>query len=162
MSSSFKSFGMLAVLALLASGAQGADVEINHGGALGVGAGLGQPLGVTGKFWFSSLSAVDAMMGYHVDDNFDVHADYLLHAYPFTGVPNGKLPLYVGLGGRILAGDDTQFGLRIPLGLSYLCERTPIELFAEVAPVIRLNGISASVDGMVGIRLYTAYLSSVH
>src|SRR5882762_173043 len=48
---------------------------------LGVGVALGQPMGVTGKYWLTSSSALDGMMGYHFNHNFDAHADYLWHSF---------------------------------------------------------------------------------
>ena len=129
--------------------------DIARSGSLGIGTALGQPMGVTGKLWLSNMAAIDAMMGYHFSDNFDIHADYLLHSYAFTHVDQGSLPLYFGLGARVLAGDDTQFGIRIPFGGSYLMASQRIEIFAEIAPVIDLTDLGADVDGMVGIRLYT-------
>ena len=129
--------------------------DLNRQGNLGLGIEVGQPIGVTGKLWLSDMSAVDAAMGYHWNHNFDVHADYLLHTNTFTSTMNGTLPLYVGLGGRVLAGDDTQFGLRIPFGISYLWRPHTIEFFAEIAPIVDLSNFGADVDGSVGIRLYT-------
>lgn len=129
------------------------SAEINRAGALGVGLGLGQPMGVTGKFWLSPNSAVDAMMGYHFGDNFDLHGDFLYHVYPFAPQQSG-LPIYIGAGARILAGDDTQFGIRLPFGISYFLPEHRMELFAEIAPVIVLTDIDAAVDGMIGVRIY--------
>jgi len=104
-------------------------------------------------------TALDAMAGYHFNSNFDIHADYLWHSFSSFSVSSGRMPFYFGLGGRILAGDDTQFGARIPLGVSYLFPTQPLEAFAEVAPVIKLApGIGADVDGLVGIRVYINYV----
>ena len=48
---------------------------------VGFGVQLGQPMGVTGKYWLSSTTAVDGFMGYHFNSNFDIHADYLWHTF---------------------------------------------------------------------------------
>jgi hypothetical protein len=150
-------FLVLAGLALSLWSADGwaAAGEINRNGSLGLGAEFGQPIGATGKYWFSEMSAVDGALGYHFNHNFDLHADYLAHLYVLSGGSNAQLPLYGGLGARILAGDDTQFGLRIPLGISYLLMPHRLEIFAEVAPVIDLSNIGVDVDGVVGLRLYS-------
>src|SRR5947209_8518661 len=71
---------------------------------LGVGIQLGQPMGVTGKYWLNSTSALDAFMGYHFNHNFDMHADYLWHTYSSFNVDNGRMPFYFGLGGRVNFG----------------------------------------------------------
>jgi hypothetical protein len=122
---------------------------------LGFGFALGQPMGVTMKYWTTSTSAVDAMMGYHFNGNFDVHADYLVHSYSSFDVSNGRLPIYAGLGARILLGNDSQLGMRLPVGASYLPTGNAIEAFVEIAPVIRLvTKLGIDVDGLVGLRFY--------
>jgi hypothetical protein len=131
-----------------------ASTDLNRAGSLGLGIELGQPIGITGTLWVSDMSAVDATMGYHWNHNFDAHADYLVHTNALTPTMNGTLPVYAGFGARILAGDDTQFGLRIPFGISYFWREQHLEFFAEIAPVIDLSNIGADVDGSVGIRLY--------
>lgn len=140
------------------STAQAANSRVGNKEDLGVGIALGQPTGLTGKYWLSSTSALDATLGYHFNDNFDIHADYLLHTFSSFDVTDGRLPWYIGLGGRILAGDSTHFGMRLPLGVSYLRTSDPIELFAEVAPVVKLSDLGFDIDGLVGVRLYLNYL----
>jgi hypothetical protein len=126
---------------------------------LGFGFAAGQPMGVTAKYWLSSTSGVDAFMGYHFNSNFDMHADYLLHTYSSFNFSEGRLPLYIGVGGRVLLGNDSQLGLRIPIGASYLLPTSPVEIFAEVAPVIQLvTSIGADIDGQIGFRVYINYL----
>src|SRR3982751_3790765 len=98
-------------------------------------------------------------MGYHFNHNFDTHIDYLWHSFSSFNVASGRLPFYAGAGARVLLGDSSQLGLRLPLGLSYLFPNDPIETFAEVAPVVRLtSGIGADIDGLVGVRFYINYL----
>lgn len=128
--------------------------DLNASGSLGLGMELGQPIGATGKLWLSNISAVDAGLGYHFNHNFDVHADFLVHSFALGHIGDGDLPLYAGLGARVLVGDDTQFGLRIPLGAAYFLRPNRVELFAEIAPVIDLSNIGGDVDGLVGIRIY--------
>ena len=126
---------------------------------LGLGLQLGQPMGVTGKYWLSSTLAVDGFMGYHFNNNFDTHADVLWHSFSSFNVASGRLPFYIGMGGRIFGGDDTQFGIRLPIGVSYLTPSQPLELYAEIAPVVKIApGIGADIDGAVGIRLYINYV----
>jgi hypothetical protein len=99
------------------------------------------------------------MMGYHFNSNFDFHADYLWHTFSSFNVSSGRLPFYLGLGGRVLLGDDSQLGVRFPLGASYLFASDPLELFAEVAPIMKLtSGVGFDMDGLIGIRLYINYL----
>lgn len=126
---------------------------------LGLGTELGQPMGVTAKYWLNSTLAVDAAMGYHFNSNFDMHSDILWHTFSSFAMTNGRMPFYAGLGGRVLLGNDSQFGLRLPLGASFLPATDPIEIFIELAPVIQVApSLGADIDGIVGIRLYINYL----
>ena len=147
---------------LLLAGSISAHAMTSRVGAaqdLGIGTELGQPMGVTAKYWLDSTMAVDGAMGYHFNHNFDMHADVLWHSFSSFEVTNGRLPFYAGLGGRILAGNNSQFGIRLPFGASYLPSNNPIELFAEIAPVVQIaTSLGADIDGVVGFRVYINYL----
>jgi hypothetical protein len=126
---------------------------------LGFGPQLGQPMGVTAKYWLDSTLAVDGFMGYHFNSNFDTHVDFLWHSFSSFNVASGRLPFYLGAGARILGGNDSQLGVRLPLGVSYLFPSQPLEAYAEVAPVIKVApGIGIDIDGAVGVRLYINYI----
>src|SRR5882724_8523244 len=151
----------LAVFAGLLAGTPALAITSRVGAAqdLGIGTELGQPMGVTAKYWLSSTLALDGAMGYHFNSNFDMHSDVLWHSFSSFNVSNGRMPFYLGVGGRVLLGNDSQLGLRLPLGVSYLSSNNPIELFAEIAPVIQLvTSIGLDIDGVVGIRYYINYL----
>jgi hypothetical protein len=150
------------VLGLISSvtlSAQATSSKVGNTDDLGVGFALGQPMGATAKYWLSPTIAVDGAMGYHFNGNFDAHGDYLWHSFSSFYVASGRLPFYIGVGGRVLLGDDSQFGLRVPLGISYLFPNDPVEGFAELAPVVKLaKGVGADIDGVVGVRVYINYL----
>ncbi len=116
-------------------------------------------MGVTAKYWMNSTLAVDGVMGYHFNHNFDMHSDVLWHSFSSFNISNGRLPFYAGVGGRVLLGNNSQLGIRLPFGASYLSSNDPIELFAEIAPVVQIaTSLGFDVDGVVGIRLYINYL----
>jgi hypothetical protein len=149
----------LGVLGFSSVPGQAISSRVGSADDLGVGVALGQPIGATAKYWLSPSIAVDAMAGYHWNHNFDMHADYLFHSFSSFNVSSGRLPFYTGLGGRVLLGDDSQFGFRIPIGASFLSASEPIELFSEIAPVIKItSGVGLDIDGLVGIRIYINYL----
>ncbi len=126
---------------------------------LGLGTQLGQPMGVTAKYWLNSTLAADAALGYHFNGNFDMHSDILWHTFSSFDMSSGRLPFYAGLGGRVLLGGNSQFGIRLPLGVTFLPSTDPIELFAEVAPVVKIApDLGMDIDGVVGIRIYINYL----
>src|SRR5260221_10518901 len=124
-----KSIVTVVLLAALTAGKPAHAVTSRVGSAqdLGIGTELGQPTGVTAKYWLSSTLAVDGAMGYHFNSNFDMHSDVLWHSFSSFDVSNGRLPFYVGLGGRVLFGDDSQFGARLPIGVSFLSSNQPME-----------------------------------
>lgn len=89
------------------------------------------------------------------DDRLEIHADHLWHFDLNMNRMEGRLPLYVGLGGRLLTGHDARLGVRIPFGISYLFAQVPIELFGEIAPLLDVTPDSdTSVNGGVGVRFY--------
>jgi hypothetical protein len=151
-------FALLVALGL-ANLSEAVTSRVGSAQDLGIGFGLGQPLGVTGKYWLSSTAAVDAFAGYHFNSNFDLHADYLVHSFSSFNVQSGRLPFYAGLGARINLGDDSHLGMRFPLGASYLFPSDPMEFFVEIAPVLKLiTHVGADVDGIIGLRIYINYL----
>ncbi|OGR89430.1 MAG: hypothetical protein A2992_03405 [Elusimicrobia bacterium RIFCSPLOWO2_01_FULL_59_12] len=153
-------FGLiLSVIGFWARPARAVSSQVGAAEDLGVGIALGQPIGVTAKYWLSSSLAVDGAAGYHWNSNFDMHADYLWHSFSSFHLSSGRLPFYLGLGGRVLLGDDSQFGARFPLGASFLLPHDPIEFFAELAPVVKLtSGLGLDIDGLLGVRLYINYM----
>lgn len=126
-------------------------------GDFGAGGIVGSPTGLSAKYWLNSRDAFDAAVAWHFGhvDQLQLHSDYLYH---YT-VPNlstrGRLPLYFGGGLRVLAGDDSSAGIRFPLGASFLFPEAPVEVFAEIAPVLEFApDTEGSLDGGVGVRFY--------
>jgi len=149
----------LACVSVLGPSSPAITSRVGAGQDLGFGLQMGQPMGVTGKYWLDTTTALDGFAGYHFNHNFDMHADYLWHSFSSFNVQDGRMPFYLGLGGRVNLGDDSNFGMRLPLGLSYLFSTQPLEFYAEVAPVVRLlKNIGIDIDGAVGLRVYVNYL----
>jgi hypothetical protein len=127
-------------------------------GDFGLGAMFGAPTGLSLKYWLNNTSAMDGGLAWHFGDDarFQVHSDYLWHInVPNWDVPNGRLPVYVGAGLRVLAGDHPEAGIRIPVGLSYLVAKAPVEVFAEIVPVVEFApDTSGELDGAIGVRFY--------
>jgi len=104
----------------------------------GVGAMLGEPLGGSFKAWLSDSTAIDGGVGYanYDDGGLQLHTDYLFHNFDLFSAGSGRLPLYYGIGARIKFADDTHVGLRGPVGVSYMLDNAPVDIFAEVAPIL--------------------------
>jgi hypothetical protein len=123
-------------------------------GRFGVGVIFGEPTGVSLKYFITDTIAVDGGVGwaFHHHTDLHLHSDILWHDFDLIPVPEGKLPLYFGVGVRLKVEDhaDDRFGIRVPVGVSYLFERLPIDIFAEIAPVLDLapstrGGLTAGV-----------------
>ena len=48
-------------------------------GRLGIGIILGDPNGISMKFWQSQRTAIDLALAWDFDDYFHIHGDYLYH-----------------------------------------------------------------------------------
>lgn len=140
-------------LALILLAAPG-GLRAQKAGDVGVGVILGDPTGLSGKYWLDDRNALDAGLGFSGD--FALHADYLRHIWDLWPQPvKGKLPAYLGLGARLEASDDPEFGIRAVGGTAYWLPRHPIEVFLEIAPVFRLApSADVGFDAGIGLRYY--------
>ena len=123
-------------------------------GKLGLGVVLGAPTGFAGKFWTGSRTAVDAALGF---GDISLQATYLWHSWDVFPQPDeGRLPAYLGLGGRIKdTEDDTKAGLRTVAGVAYILPGDPVEVFIELAPVFNVAPkADVDIDGGIGLRYY--------
>jgi len=127
---------------------------------LGLGVIVGEPTGPSFKVWTGNNTAIDGALAWSLDQNNDLHmhADYLIHDFSVAKVDKGRLPLYYGIGGRILFHDgnqDDEVGVRIPVGLAYLFANSPLECFFEVVPIVNLvPDTELDFNGGVGIRYF--------
>jgi hypothetical protein len=126
---------------------------------LGLGIVFGEPTGISLKSFISETDAMDAAVAWS-RDSLHLHADYLVHRYDVLHAGSDGLPIYFGIGCRLKfdEGDDdsdVQVGLRIPLGIAYWFKGTPIEVFAEIAPLMDLlPDTDAEFNAGIGIRYY--------
>jgi len=126
-----------------------------HG--FGVGAILGEPLGFSFKAWLSDRTALDAAVAhsFYDENGWQIHTDYLWHNYDLFSGGGNRIPLYYGIGGRIKFADDTEFGVRLPVGVSYMLDRVPVDVFGEVAPIFGVApGLRFDFSAAVGARYW--------
>lgn len=131
----------------------------NNSKDLGVGFMVGEPTGLTLKSWTGGGNAIDVGVAWSFGryDAISIQADYLWHNYNvFSEVDEGSLPLYYGIGGRLVLGEnDSYIGARVPVGLNYLFEDAPVGLFIEAAPIINVApSTDFDIDGTLGARFY--------
>ncbi len=139
--------------ALLLAGAASA-----YAGGFGLGIILGEPVGISFKQWLTERNAIDAAAAWSFGNvsAFHVHMDYLYHGPLGVDIDHGGLLYYVGIGGRLKATEgDSRIGIRVPLGLDYVFDDTPIDIFFEVAPILDLApSTDFRMNGSLGLRYF--------
>jgi len=131
----------------------------------GIGIILGEPTGLSMKFWTSSNTAVDiaAAWSFINGSAVHVHADYLYHNFKLVKLDYDTLPFYIGIGGRIKFGEhdngddhqDYRIGVRIPVGLEFLPSKIPFDFFIEIAPLLDLiPNTDLNFNGGIGFRYF--------
>lgn len=150
-----------AVCLIMAAGATAA-----REGESGIGLTLGDPTGVSGKYWLGEETAVDAAAAWSLDDDrFNLHADYLLHSFDRTKQEQTPWAFHYGIGARVRFpednngkgndDDDATIGVRVPLGLDVYPSRLPLEFFLEIAPVMDLAPeTDLDIEFGIGARFY--------
>lgn len=134
-----------------------AAAESRDKGDFGLGLILGDPAGINMKYWTGRTTALSAAFAWSVGDEKDflAHVDCLFHDFGLFKVKSGLLGAYYGVGARLRTNEKTRIGIRIPLGVNYIFERAPVEVFFEVAPLLDvIPKTEGDVQGGVGVRLY--------
>ncbi len=159
--------GLLTILAPSAILAQGPQ-----GKSFGFGIILGTPLGATVKLWTASDQAFVGDIGASYFGPLRVQADYIWH---FDVFHSSIVKMYSGPGLALAFGQaephgpfyDNRFfddepgathlgvGARVIVGLNIIPRRTPVEIFAELGPLIAfVPNVGVGLDGGIGIRFY--------
>ena len=123
----------------------------------GIGIILGEPTGISLKKWFSGQSAIDGAIAWSFggENSFHLHADYLYHNFNMFDVESGQLPLYFGAGLRFKTEPEATLGVRFPVGICYIFEKAPLDIFLELGPVLNLiPDMEFSFTGSIGARFY--------
>ncbi len=137
---------------------------------LGVGVMIGNPDGIIVKYWINSTMALDAGLGATVGVTttdsegkkknegtiFRLHGDVLFHN--FNRIESTEeFPVYYGVGAYLSSGGggDDIFGARAVLGLEYIVQQAPLDLFFELAPMVQLKpSVGIGVGASIGARYY--------
>lgn len=141
----------------------------------GLGIMLGEPTGISAKYWISGENALDfglAWGGLGREGGYlHLHGDYLFHNFSLINVGSGKLPLYFGPGLRFRSWSNDRYwnngrwnesrnghmrlGVRFPVGLAYLFDGAPVDTFFELVPTLDLiPSTSFDLDLAVGVRYW--------
>ena len=109
----------------------------------GLGLMIGAPTALSGKWFYGSSTAFDFGIGvyrrWRDRDGLHFHFDHLWHPVSIASNSSFELPLYLGLGARVLDFDDgggNALGLRAPVGVAFDFNNVPLDIFIEVALVV--------------------------
>ena len=165
--SALKNFGTIILFFLILSffNANSAFPQTRQFGA---GIIIGEPTGISLKYWLSGESALDLALAWSFsgDDSFHLHGDYLIHNFGLIQIPKGRLPLYYGIGARYRSHEEKHrrndnrhseniFGVRVPVGLAYLFADITLDIFLEIVPVVNLiPDTDFNLDFALGARYF--------
>ena len=150
---------------------------------IGLGLELGAPTGINGKYFLGGTVAVQGGIGvirqwYRYEDALHAHAELVWHPVLLHRGRGVEIPLHLGVGARLLdqegycwdgndwfrCDNDTHIGVRAPVGVSFLLQRVPMDIFIELAMVIDIIELDdddfmrdhdrAGIDGVLGARYY--------
>ncbi len=144
---------LLLLVCLVAAGA--GPLWAQKSGDVGLGVVLGDPTGVTAKFWQNGGRAIDLGVGFN--NNVTVYGDYLWHSYTVFRQPSsGRLPAYLGVGAQLgnSSRNNSSLGLRGVAGLAYWLPRDPLEIFLELVPVLHFSQGGTELNAGLGLRYY--------
>lgn len=141
----------------------------------GLGILIGDPTALSGKYFYDSSKAFDFGVGavryWRGRDGLHLHADHLWHPVSLVSAEAFELPLYLGVGLRLFSFDERYdgedyddalaLGVRVPFGIAFDFNETPIDIFIEIAPVVdvfvrdyRDDSLYFDVQGGIGIRYW--------
>jgi hypothetical protein len=127
-------------------------------GDLGIGAMIGNPTGVSAKYWLGDGKAVDggAALSLGKKTNFSLHSDYLFQSDgALIFQDTHPLDVYYGIGGRMEFSDDIELGVRLPVGVAHRFENNEADIFGEIAPIVDFIGRTGlELHLAVGARYY--------
>ena len=144
----------LLVMGSIGNQAYAIDLSLDNEASFGMAAP--NPAGLTIKYWTSDVNALAFFASWKTSTSkYIFQMDYLTH--DFTAIPMqvGSMPFYYGLGVRVKTqkGASTETSIRIPVGISYLMDTAPIDLFAELGPRLRISpSTKFKLNIMFGIR----------
>ncbi len=145
-------------LVVLAALTVAAAASPSVGARVGVGVVAGEPTGLSFKWWQDGGTAIDMATGWSLSENdLYVHADYLWHRLIEDKEIGGSVPLYYGIGARVLLRDDedSKAGVRIPVGLDLTFDDGRFDVFVEIAPIFNLvPDTEFDLSGGVGARFW--------
>ncbi len=146
--------------------------ELRSGGPVGLGMILGSRTGLSLKIHPVRAHGITVDLGATPFSNsMSAALGYAFQVKPVRSPSGVSAQFYFGLGMRLrllfynqpdpddpdetILGVGTVLGARVPLGMSFLLQDFPVELFVEVAPAIDFwQAFGVDVEGIGGARVY--------
>ena len=163
----------LAVLAIVFS-ASAARADVGDGvaqverGAFGIGLILGEPTGISARYYLGDQAIQAAVGSAFVGGGLQIHADYVWHPWMLEERDSFALLAYLGPGLRLIqydagrdANDYLALGARAVGGLVFDFREVPLDAFIEVAGVLEFRfgdsdkgGVGLALNAGAGVRYY--------
>jgi len=129
---------------------------------IGAGFMLGEPTGLTLKKWLDNVGAIDGAVAWPLgeESSLTIQIGFLKHNFNEFEVDTGKAPFYYGAGTRLVLVDsnsdkDNRLGIRGIIGIEYIFENEPLEIFFELGPVLDVvPSAQMEITGGLGVRHY--------
>lgn len=114
---------------------------------MSVGAIIGDPTGLSGRYSLSSSNSVEGALAYSTGfyNGLHIHGTYLWDKARSFETTEGPIDMYYGLGARVImvqrGKEDGKiaFGPRAPIGLMYNFSDPNIEVFGELSLALDLT-----------------------
>ncbi len=123
----------------------------------GLGIIIGEPTGISAKMWTRKDGAICLAAGWSLEEQkyINIQGDYVFHNFSLIKVEKGKLPVYYGIGVKIVTKDETKVGIRVPIGIDYIFHNAPLDIFFEIAPLIDIvPETEPYINVALGIRFF--------
>lgn len=156
-----RTFVVLIVIAIACASAGAAakkQVTAIRPGLFELGLYLGEPTGLSAKYWINRSNAIEGIAAWAFSQGFlVVAADYLLSFPDILKIEEETFPLYIGAGAIIRVdmgtGGSISVGARFPAGVLYVFRTVPLEISLEFVPGLYLFPDTAFLAmGGIGIR----------
>ena len=146
----------LAKILLLVTIFSGAAFAQSNG--FGLGIILGEPTGISAKYWTTSSTAFDFGLGYSFRkySRLHLHADYLFHIKNLSHTTE-NISFYYGPGVRlrVVENGNSRLGFRFDVGLVWIPRNAPVDVFLEIAPLLDIiPSTDFTVNGGIGVRFF--------
>lgn len=153
----FRCFILLGLLVAAAATATAQDTE-----QIGVGIILGEPTGFNVNYRLERRRSADFQLGFS-SSRLHLNASYLLHERRAMNLDGVVIDWYYGIGvhyyhhdrDRPNQDDETDLGVRVPIGLDHSFRRMPLVAFAELGPTMNVvESTSFGLDFGLGLRYH--------